>query len=111
MVGRDGSPSVPAWQPPPLSLFAIAVVPFGNQFGGEAVGRLGGGRHLARSEPKTALDVNPGPEGSGEPERAALLHPSQGQARMVEQLSGGEVLRMAAFEDRPSDIGREIGQP
>ena len=30
VVGRDGSPSVPAWQPPPLSLFAIAVVPFGN---------------------------------------------------------------------------------
>ena len=30
---------------------------------------------------------------------------------MVEQLSGGEVLRMAAFEDRPSDVGREIDQP
>jgi hypothetical protein len=60
---------------------------------------------------RTALDVNSGPAGSAEPERAALLHPSQGQARMVEQLSGGEVLRMAAFEDRPSDVGREIGQP
>jgi hypothetical protein len=63
------------------------------------------------SEPKTALDVNPGPAGSCEPERAALLHPSERQARMGEQLSGGEVLRMAAFEDRPSDVGREIGQP
>src|SRR5205823_3406511 len=33
------------------------------------------------------------------------------QAGMGEQLSGGEVLRMAAFEDRPSDIRRKIGQP
>ena|SRR5580704_18820661 len=48
---------------------------------------------------------------SGEPERAALLRPSQRQAGMGEELLSGEVARMAAFEDRPRDVGREKGQP
>jgi hypothetical protein len=77
--------------------------------------RLGERRRLARekigSEPKTALDVNPGPAGSAEPENPALLRPGERQAGMGEQLSGGEVARMAAFEDCTSDVGREIGQP
>jgi hypothetical protein len=55
--------------------------------------------------------VNPDPAGSGEPERAALFWPGERQAGMGEQLSGGEVLRVAAFKDRPRDVRREICQP
>jgi hypothetical protein len=76
--------------------------------------RLGERRRLARekigSEPKTALDVNPGPAGSAEPENPALLRPGERQAGMGEQLLRGEVSRMAAFENCPRDIGSEIGE-
>lgn len=48
---------------------------------------------------------------SGETERAALLWPGERQAGMREQLLGGELTRMAAFEDRPGGVGGKIAQP
>src|SRR5439155_8909592 len=65
-----------------------------------------------RQGPNTSVrPVNPNPAGLGEPECAALLRPGERQAGMGQQLSGGEVARMAAFEDRPRDIGRQEYQP
>jgi hypothetical protein len=65
------------------------------------VRRLGERTPLARaivgSKPKTALDVNRGPAKSAEPKNLALLRSGEWQAGMGEQLSGGEILRMAAF--------------
>src|SRR5258708_7147306 len=51
------------------------------------------------------------PPRSGETERAALLRPGQRQAGMGEQLLGGEIARMAAFEDRSDNVRGEIAQP
>jgi len=49
------------------------------------------------SKPKAALDLNPGPAKSAEPENLAQLRSGEWRAGMGEQLSGGEVLRMAAL--------------
>src|SRR6266542_141125 len=48
---------------------------------------------------------------SGEAENAALLRPSEWQAGMSEQLLRGEGARVAAVEDRPRDVGSQVGQP
>ena len=86
MVRRDALLTSAAGQTRRVSLLAIAAVPF-NSAG-------------TRSRPASA-----------EAENAALLWPGERQAGMGEQLLRGEVARMPAFEDRPRDIGSEIGQP
>src|SRR5438067_10909840 len=47
VAGRDGSPSVAAWQTPPLSLLAIVGVPFGNGRGGIRARQIAVRQHLA----------------------------------------------------------------
>ena len=41
----------------------------------------------------------------------ALLRPGERQARVVEQLFGGEIAGWRPFEDRPRDVGGEIAEP
>jgi hypothetical protein len=95
-VGGDRFLTAAMGQTRRVSLLAIATVRFEKAADAE----------LARRRDRPAVSRAT----SGEAENKALLRPGERQAGTSEQLLRGEVLRVAAFEDRACNVWGEIGQ-
>ncbi len=97
-VGRCWSTARKMMRPHPIALRRIP----GRKAAGLAMNVVPEAKRPSRGCSRSS------PAGSGEAEPPALLRPGERQAGMGEQLLRGEVVRMAAFEDRPGDVRGEI---